>query len=312
MEELLTAVTTSRSTLNENSEVKQVKGASRVSGPSPESPQDVLRILREGPDFDELRAVLSYLQDASLEDFDIRVPSALASQIIQVLVNHTIPDFWIQSREDKSLAEVRKQLLGCIRSIPGLGAILARLKALTNAYKSKPKPGEKHISQEQIQILIDLLEDLLDGEEFVLNIWKETSSNSSTIPRRDLLWREFVLLVASSRVISAVAESEDALQQSGKKLNGSWLARGNDYAKWIGLNLARMVSEPKLNFQGWEAAARLCSKALLLGYYGEPILILFSSHTYVCRYSGGNTYCSTSNETRYFETDYEETCRVAT
>jgi telomere length regulation protein len=269
MEDMLKVVKTER-VLPVRSSIEDVTKISKRPSSPAKSPHDALRILKEGPDIDEVEGVLNFLQTRTDDAFDISSPSALAAQIIQILVAQTIPDFWNLLRNEKYLLNIKNMLLDCVRSISGLGAILTRLKALTAASQNKSKPGPTTGPPEQVHILVKLLEGLFHGNNFVLEIWKKSSTGASNAARRTIMWKEFISLVATSRLTSAVAEAEDALKESGKELNGSWIGRGSEYTRWIALNIVRMVlDEEDDDEEKWVAAGGICSKALIMGYTGN-------------------------------------------
>ncbi|KAF2436340.1 hypothetical protein EJ08DRAFT_691514 [Tothia fuscella] len=242
----------------------------RKSSSTIQSPQDVLRVLKEGPSIDEVRHILSVLSATHDGSFNIAAPGALAAQIIQVLVSQTIPNFWDQIKDDREYEQVKSQLLKCMKSVSGLGAIIARLKALTSASKNGTTPGQLTVSPEQIHILVVFLEELLQGSEYAATIWRRIKEKSENRTRRTVLWKDFVSLIATSRLISAVAEAEDVVQKSGKSLSGSWIAKGNDYTRWLARNIAHCAqsarSDPILTGDMTFAAADMCRKALVLGY----------------------------------------------
>jgi telomere length regulation protein len=289
MDDLLKAVKTDR-----NLPVRQLKQETipiateiRRSIPA-SSPEEALKILKDGPDINEVQGVLKFLLDTKHESFDVKAPSAIAAQIIQVLVSQIAPDFWTQLRDDRSLKATKRAFIDSIRSVSGLGAILSRLKLLVAATKNNPQAGDQYISPEQVRILIELIEELLDGDEFILKIWKGTlSSASTTATRHAIMWREFISLVATSRLLATVAEAEDILQKSQGKSVGSWVAKGSEYTRWLGRNIAHMVSTAKFDaVEEWTAAGGMCSKALVLGYTGRPLQCYFClSLAHEVRYS---------------------------
>jgi len=230
-------------------------------------------MLKEGPDFYEISRILKFLHGTHKDSFSLTAPSVLAAQIIQVLICQTIPDFWGQLNEDKSAVEPKQLIFDALTTLSGLGAILARLKLLTASCKNKTKLGNSTGPAEQIRILIEILEAILIGPSIVSKVYEDqfagpsiTSTSTTAATRRTVGWKEFVSLIASSRVIAIVAEAEDVLANAGGKSKGTWLARGNDYTRWLGENVAGMVYGS--GDERRAAAAQICSKSLLLGYSG--------------------------------------------
>jgi telomere length regulation protein len=272
MDDLLKAVQTDRSLPVRQLPQETTPIVTEIRGSiSASSPEEALKILKEGPDISEVQEVLKFLLDTKHDSFNIKAPSAVAAQIIQVLVGQTAPDFWTQLRDDKSLKATKRAFLNCIRSVSGLGGILSRLKLLTAAIKNTTRAVDETISPEQVRILVELVEELLSGEEFILKMWKEgLSPAATTATRRNIVWREFISLVATSRLLATVAEAEDMLQKSQGISKGTWIAKGSEYARWLGQNIAHMVSSANLHSpEIWSAAGGVCSKALVLGYTGR-------------------------------------------
>jgi telomere length regulation protein len=270
MEDFLKPIKTERNLVARQPVEPSISIASKEPNALATSPQEALRILKERPNIVDIEKVLKFLLETKNDSFDIKAPGALAAQVIQVLITQTAPDFWQQLRSEKSLGATKRTLLDCIRSVSGLGAILSRLKLLTAAIKNSPKEGNGAISPEQLQILVEIIEALLNGDELFLKIWMENISSTPTnSARRAILWKEFTSVVASSRLMAAVAEAEDILQASTKKSKGTWIAKGSDYTRWIGRNISNMISNADLNdSELWNGAAGMCSKALVLGYTG--------------------------------------------
>jgi telomere length regulation protein len=270
MEDLLKPVKTERNLSIRPSIQDDTPYSRKISLGAAFSPDEVLRVLKGGPDINEIKDILKFLQETKPDSFNVKAPSAIAAQILQVLVGQTVPDFWSQLRDDKSLKTTKRTLLDCLRSTSGLGAVLSRLKALTTAVKNNPKTGDGAVSPEQLRILIELTEGLLNGDLVISRVWIESDASSGTPTRRTILWREFTSIIATSRLPAAVAEAEDIVRESSGKLDGTWIAKGSEYTKWMGRNIAHMISSADFNESGaWIAATGICSKALLFGYTGE-------------------------------------------
>ncbi|KAF2400397.1 hypothetical protein EJ06DRAFT_428657 [Trichodelitschia bisporula] len=233
------------------------------------SPRDVLTVLRESPDIDTVRKALKFLQRQSNDVFNLKQPGALAAQILHVLASKTVPDFWALLESDDSLKSTRTALVACFDSVSGLGALVARLKVLITAHKSLGKEDEGR-GFSQAQSLISLLDELLRPESFVGDVWKTVAGAGKT--QQPILWREFVSLVASGRIVSTVAEADAILQKSGQRTADTWLASGSAYAKWLAASLAAVADEASSDdAELWMALGQMFRKSLSLGYSGVII-----------------------------------------
>lgn len=234
-----------------------------------DSPEGALRVLKESPSLDQVQKVLSYLYALKNEDFNIRQPGALAAQLIQALVTLTLPDFWTEIRNTKALGKTKFIFLDSLLSVSGLGALLSRIKFLTNACRSIPKPGESLISPSQLQAVLEVTEELLRPTTVFESIWTGCILLSQPAARRAILWKEFISLVASGRLMSSFAEAEDVLMKASEKQMSQWVSNGSDYTRWLAQNISHMIKvlkdedEEKLT-----AVQGICSKALALGYSG--------------------------------------------
>ncbi|KAK4993241.1 telomere binding protein [Elasticomyces elasticus] len=137
-----------------------------------------------------------------------------------------------------------------MRSVPGVAAILTRLRAQVAA-----------LQLPRIVILLEFLTELLKPADFCQNVYSDIQTLAANDTQRTLLWKEFVTTVASGRVTSVAARAEDGLQASKEVTKSTWLASGSQFAMWLGKNIAA-ISDMK-------AAAQMCGKALTLGYTGD-------------------------------------------
>lgn len=81
------------------------------------------------------------------------------------------------------------------------------------------------------------------------------------------IWREFVSLIASGRVLSTSAEAETALEKSQALTSKDWTGEGRLYARWLGTGVVQLTSGKSETFRN--AAAVLCGKSFGLGYKGK-------------------------------------------
>ncbi|KAG9719093.1 hypothetical protein KCU73_g14898, partial [Aureobasidium melanogenum] len=105
-------------------EVVPERPKSRPIRKSPASIDEALHILRSSPDQDALHDLLLFLSQPSQQSagFDIKIPTPSSAKLVNELINTTLPDFWGTDDQTNGL------LLGCLRSVAGIGGILAKLR----------------------------------------------------------------------------------------------------------------------------------------------------------------------------------------
>jgi telomere length regulation protein len=232
-----------------------------------ESPDHVSKILRGQPDLQAVSKILRYLTSASKgkSDFNLVTPSAVSAQIVDALVSQTIPDYWKSFKESRPLV---KELISCLRSANGLGAILSRLRPLIADCRQKKSLNNTRDPSAHIEDLIDVLENVLFGDRTSTQIYQEIQKYSQNPTQGKLMWKEYVSQVASGRILGLVAEAEDVLKERGTSRRSSWLGTGRDYALWLGRNIAVLMKEALSEADSLSAVTELCGKAVGLGYLG--------------------------------------------
>ncbi|OCL15150.1 hypothetical protein AOQ84DRAFT_329877 [Glonium stellatum] len=279
MADFLTAVTTRKV----KSQLTQPTTANPCGEPAAiliESPEDALKALKSQPDYETVKNLLRYLEFTihSKDAFSVAAPGPLSAQIISVLVNTTIPDYWRALKQGDGKGAGIVFLIKCLKNVSGLGAIIARLRTLVVDSKQKKSTLEKRDPSQQIEDFLDVLSRVLTGERVSWDIW--TTINQLTInpTQRTLLWKEFVVLIASGKILALVAQAEDALKDSTAIRLEPWLARGTEYASWLGDNIATIIKSIESSDESaWKAVTQLCGKAFTLGYTDRVVAAMHSA-----------------------------------
>lgn len=264
MENLLTPVSTT--TIKRSQQPAPSVAAAHSTYASIDTPETALKALKDQPDFDTVGRVLNYL-DRSLQTqdgFSIATPGPLSAQIINALVTITIPDYWRTFRQ--SGRNIPK-LIKCLQNCSGLGAILSRLRPLIADCRQKKRLDQTRDASEHIEDLLDVLSRILKSNETSLHIWTNIQTHAPNSAQRNLLWKEYISLVASGRVLSMAAQAEDALKERGVTRDEVWLSNGNEYAAWLGRNIACIICG-NLKTDDLPLLAQICGKSLTLGYNG--------------------------------------------
>lgn len=284
MDELLTAVSTTKpkltDALDESSSPSQPARNSGLTGVS--SPEQALAVLREQPDAETLHHVLNYLSRASVDSdgFNIRSPGSLSAQIINTLLDDTVPNYWDAWQTTSASENDKLLLLECLGSVSGLGAIVARLKSLTQDLEKQQQQQQQvtksNSAEQQVRILLDTLTYLLQ-ESAVKYIWRDINTIAGTPTQKQLLWREFVSLTATGRIISIAAHSKDLLKSTSSYRQDHWYASGSEFAEWLGRAIALFACDgDPTGAEGLDrpqSAAIILGRSFSLGYTGEyPLL----------------------------------------
>lgn len=282
MEGLLRPVSTAYKADAEREEVHLVEAREQRHSPKriqfsiekPRKPEEALEALKSEPDFPSLGGVLDYLVDST--DINLNFPSPLGSQIINVLVSDIVPNYWtLLSEKSKgkggwSYAKERSRLLQVLRNVSGLGAIVAKLKALIEESRKTAKqvdgPNIAAIMGDYIEILGSVLENENTLETLHATLSKAPSG------QKQALWQEVGALIAGGRVVNIAAEAQSLVQSASKTVHEPpCVSDGMKYSTWIGRNLAHWAGQLSVarDDEGWAAICALMRKSMRLGYQGD-------------------------------------------
>ena len=205
-------------------------------------------------------------------DFNVRIPSPKAAQIVFVLIHDVIPHYWgvIEHSRDRSHVKVKINLIRCLRNVAGIAAIAGRLQVLLKELPHQIKARQSgHI--EQITNLLHVLDCVLRGDEFFLNIWRDLNQSCADRSKRNLLWKELVSLLASGKILSLSGEADHVANEASSSIKENvWLADGRDYAIWLGRNCSCMITSSVEEVdETIEYLAQIFGRALKIGYPGS-------------------------------------------
>ncbi|KAH7087108.1 telomere length regulation protein-domain-containing protein [Paraphoma chrysanthemicola] len=270
MSDFLTAVSTKKVKGTEPL-LQEVKSLSIQPAPRIESPESTLEALKHEPSSDTVVDALTYMTS---DGFSLILPEPLNASIAYQLVNDTFPHYWrtfSQSRHQKSFAKI-------LQNPTGIGHIITRLRSLIADSRRKQEYGEARDPTEHIVDLLAVLEGILQDEQTSRLILRETFAHSKKDMQRKLIWREYIVQIASGRVIALVAEAEDVLKSKDISRTPSWIAEGRTYAEWLGRNIAALITDgDSKNEESSAAVVELCSKALNLGYTDHVVGSIISA-----------------------------------
>ena len=263
MADFLTAISTKKVGAPEPL-LEEVKTLSIQNAVHIDSTATALEALKSQPSQDTVTNVLKYL---TCERFSLLLPEPLNASIAHQLVNDTIPHYWRPLRKSHN----QKLFAKVLRNPTGIGHIITRLRSLIADSRQKKAPGETRDPSEHIDDLLELLDELFRKEDTSSLILRDVQVHGKNAMQKKLIWREYLAQTASGRLVSVVAEAEDAIKSKETARTVSWIADGSAFAKWLGRNIAVLMREEDKSEERLLAVVELCSKALTLGYIGERV-----------------------------------------
>ncbi|RAR02781.1 telomere length regulation protein-like protein [Stemphylium lycopersici] len=260
MTDFLTAVSTKK--VNDAEPlIQEVKSLSvQEDAISIDSAESALGALKNQPSRKTVNNILSYL---TTPGFSLLLPDPLNASIAHQLVNDTIPNYWKSLKGSKDI----KQLEKILKNPTSLGHLITRLRSLIADSHQKKAPGEARNAAEHISDTFEVLDLILRGNDTSFLILQDVLSFGKNSIQKKLMWREYLAQAVSGRILSVAAEAEDVLKNSKDASRvPSWIADGNEYASWLGRNVAVLLDCRSESEDYLTAVAELCSKALGLGY----------------------------------------------
>lgn len=230
------------------------------------SVEKTLHLLRSQPSLEILQESVACLLLFSVDKdgFSILVPSPKTAELCSVLVNETIPNFWrLLEPQDK------EHLSKCLRSFSGIGALTARLGDLSAQVKRQRPHENTSGRKEHVDDCLEALEQIIHSDELCFFINTNITRLVSNEKQRVLIWKEFVSLIASGKLVSVSARAKDTLKSAGIEKKSFWVTDGRSYGKWLGRNIALMSKKQDEERTSLAALTQLCSKSLSLGYTGK-------------------------------------------
>jgi telomere length regulation protein len=271
MDDFLTPVSTSKVKQSQETSkphVQETQASPKKSALTIDSPNVALGTLKQEPDFETVTGILKYLSSEAGKDtgFNLITPDPIAANIAFQLTNNIIPNYWGTLKERGTQS---KQLATCLRNPCGIGAILNRLRPLIADCRQKKSVDSTRDASSYIEDLLDVLERVLRDDQCSINVWNDVQKHAKNTVQGNMMWKEYVAQVASGRVLSLIAEAEDVLKEKGTSRSATWLANGNEYAAWLGRNIAALMKEAGKSEEAASAVMAMCGKVLTLGYTGR-------------------------------------------
>jgi telomere length regulation protein len=273
MDDFLTPVSTVKRRPQESRSVIEVTRVEETKRHIIATPEEALEALKNQPDSEAIGNILKYLASESRKKngFNLVTPEPLSASIAYTLATITVPDYW---RILKETGQNKKHLVRLFSNPNGLGAVLGRLKPLIADCRQKKPAGNTRDPSGHIEDLLDILEEVLADDGSSSQIWNDIEGHAKNPIQLKLMWKEYVAQTASGRLLSIAAEAEDVLKERGISRAATWLANGNEYAAWLGRNMAFLMKDNISVENSVPAVTEICGKALLLGFTGAYPIIL--------------------------------------
>lgn len=243
--------------------------------PTVSSLADALEHLKSQPDYDLLISTLDFLG----KDHQLSAPSPITAQIVQLLVSDIVPNYWPLLRNGQD--EDRNLLLGCLRNIAGINALLARLKVLILEAKAGEKDAKRPDLTLGIETLLQVLATTLDGDQSLSCLWNNVQAHTPGATAAKVMRQEFLSLFASSGKIVSLSAEADALvsRDKSRRLVRPWTADGLAYTRWIGTSIAAWLSSNESGTADDKICSEIFARAFRLGYGGLSRLCSKRKHS---------------------------------
>ncbi|KAK9358242.1 telomere length regulation protein-domain-containing protein [Lipomyces starkeyi] len=188
------------------------------------SVSDSVEILKGAPSSNDVLQIIHSLS----KNGSIRFPSPESGQVISILLNKIVPDFYDAMKQSK---EFSQDVLMILRSLTGIRGLLNVLSICTDIVRRQPNDPQ---ARNKLQALVTVLEDALSAN-ILVTLYSQFMSDS----KRDLYWREVTALFAGQKIVSAAAEAKAAIDENDKPKSWWWTADGAKMSEFLGLALLR-------------------------------------------------------------------------
>ncbi|KPM40985.1 hypothetical protein AK830_g5610 [Neonectria ditissima] len=246
------------------------------------SADDALDALKNQPDYETLIAVLKFLTSPrpAPDGFRLHVPSPKSAGIVSLLVSEIAPNYWTLLLEGSVDDDVQtgglrphdaELFLSCLRSVTGLNATVAQIRALIQESRAGGKETKRSDVSLNLKILLDLLTAVLYGENSVRDIWTSSTDGLSNVSLKKAQSQKLASLLTNEQIISVCAEALAVIEHDEIRPETRWIADGIEYSKWIGRNIVAWARLPPKNDE-LSSCSDLFQKSLSLSHSGKTLI----------------------------------------
>lgn len=244
------------------------------------SPDEALDVLKGQPDYASLAAVLRYLAAPPASDdpaaFHLHALSPKSAAIVHELVSEIVPNFWVLLQEESphrgpasasATSSDVELMLQCLRSVTGLNAVTARIRAIVQESRLGAKEPSRPDLDLILALFLSVLDGLLSGDDAIRGTWSASVSRLPDATQKKLQSNQLAAIITSGRILSTAAEAAAVLGRDHVPPEACWIADGVEFSKWIGRNISSWTKRP-----GDEIELAFCAdmfqRSMSLGYSG--------------------------------------------
>lgn len=222
----------------------------------------LLTFLRASPGIEALSAVLQKISSAkSAGTLSLAIPGPRVAQITRQLVEKIVPEYYhALTLQDQML------VASALRTLSGINAVLIAIRALLKQNETDKQTDQNH---QNLLDLISVTSKILSHthSDVLLQLWTGLESLVDQKSKHLAIWKEIANLFGSGKIMSTIAEAQDAVSRTKHNAEFS-LAAGPRYARWLGdqiIGLALAADEQDLSAYQL-AATQVLDKSMSLGY----------------------------------------------
>ncbi|KAK6428447.1 telomere binding protein, partial [Oleoguttula sp. CCFEE 5521] len=197
------------------------------------------------------------------------------AKIINTVLTSIVPNFW--SSSDR---EIRDLLRSSLSTVGAISAIISSIQGLIIQLEAKRESQDTAKCSD----LISVLSEVLKRDSSIHSIWTSLRTSSPSAVQLDLVWKQFANIIGSGKVLSVVAEAEDALPDTSLDKQHRWLAAGSEYAGWLGRSIAYFAIKEHVSKDAStsQALSQLLTRALTIGH---ALPFITALHTTLLRHA---------------------------
>jgi telomere length regulation protein len=161
-------------------------------------------------------------------------------------------------------------MLQCISSVAGIGAMTAQIKTLLQDSEATVSQAKQVTYSSTLKDMLSVLQAIFETPNFLHYVHSDLHAFVETVARRQVIWKEFISLVAAGRVLSTASQAYSICKDDFTNDEDLWLVSGSRYAVWLGREICNMISKiEEPDEEAWRDLSALFLRSLSLGYSGN-------------------------------------------
>ncbi|KAI9171279.1 DNA replication checkpoint protein tel2 [Paramyrothecium foliicola] len=291
MDELLTPISTTylKAKKDEEPLFVQVKSSNKTETSRPPAPAQIssideaLDVLKSQPDYPALIAVLRFLTrtEQRTGHFQLQNPGPKSAAAVHLLVTEIAPNYWTLllegsvdhgSEHETELSHDAALLLQCLRSVTGLNALVAQIRALIQEFKQSGSARRPDLPL-VLSMFLDMLASLLDGGSSIRLLWEASTAALSNTSLKNTQSLNLISVLSGGQLLSVVAEAATYIPRDQLRTKTQWITDGLAYTRWIGQNVASWARSSTAD-QELQFCYELLRRGMTLGYSETLVKVL--------------------------------------